>query len=1563
MSPLETIGSAGGNNLQVQSGLWDFQDLEEGVWKAVVGDEDSYGATEEHPSPISSPVRLTGDDSIHDSPFSSPDLISSFGDGQDPWLAALRAEGRSFEGQQNSVRSVSPTVPFTVQDPVYVPLSFDQCLQLIISGPPIDEGSELFVSHPGFVPFFFRLGTTVDLQEECLTQTAQGIRVVAQHGQWLGKCVVCLRGAAECEGCRIPVLIEAGRPSSALPRSLQHAASIFDQWKLSGLRGFSRVQSFAAVLNTSLSEGLCWRADVDGEKEVFLLFDPSWLQWFRPQVGLSLAVMDAVWCGTFDDCPVFLVGEEVDEPTRCLELCAGIGGWSASLPFLDACCGVVSIELDPERAMALGKMKGCPVVPVELILPDLLEYDLVILGDVRDRKWLKLTLAWPFRVLLQSPPCTSFSGGGNQMGIHDEAGLLMLHGLGIASVIHADVACGENVKGLIRHPHWPIIGLFAHMLGLRNLQVKLLELSHIVPMKRPRCFFLFFRTKIDFPINDAQALVLPKELWQISDQYVDEINEEQRKILSVWDLLPFPLKKVCQKSPEKVLAARTHDTLPLPVLMASYRHQYLLPPATLASKGLFTWLVRFDQKLRYLHPCEAARLLGFGPEFLFGVDLDDSLTALGNSVSPIQVLQILRPVFAKLGILRELGDAPMREVVALLVCGWTFLGHLAVRRFGDSLNFVHRTFGIRDQNGPVLVRYAGSFRWVSSCGLFDGNDDPCRRLSEVLGFGHKVITFCCRFWEDVVEVFVELEPSQVHGINFVLHLPPSVAWKSCLELLEMPIDIGHLKALRPDAPLWMVPRYKLHFPVCFWTNDEVIIFVRGQRKVTPWIVHQNITFFLRQVLPFPVAIKWLSTRDVITGGWVGGEDEILPGCYQVDFHLCEVPIAPFGKIQVHPLDTVGQVQAYLGERMYGGKLTPMITVGGRSVAADTLIVAANCFGALRVRVFPLKGGAMSLAATEEKLRDLLKEHGVDGKDLKARVADIVEKLSYETCKKCLDAKTPWAALKAEATKHNLRLVTVLERESKSSAGSSSVDPLIENDPWKGASFGKGKRAGKAVPKEPKPVQLKIDESFFHVQGNPLPVISVEDLMKGASGLVVEQLHSIGDRLAVISHRSRSTGPAALLVCGCSTRDLPEEVATSKCNDVVVPGWVGPHSSAIRSVLIQVGDVEVQYQTTKAEIVVQDHVATKVVMVHVYKDESKHWEELRRGVAFFLRRLGFQETNMIQQAWGLGFYAGTKKVRSEDAIYAHGFLRILDGFLGPLLQISGTDGMYVTPRTSSRTVDPNYKVITFPEFGLDDVKRQRDLLDDVFGLVRTGKGYGVRVHESKYASARKVLFPDLEISDESDSGGPRRFRMMAVPAEYERATLKALLKKVGWKAKVLRGQGVGTWMVSAIAGPPVRSIEVNEATIVILEDQVQMQRAILASTSRNVVNKTTLQVAPYEVNAIKSTPLLPEVKSKFEQLEAKANARVDHLEQQVSALAVQVQEQAGKTNTAIQSLEGKVEHIAKMEDRFELVLKKFGQQQEQRVQRLEEQQQATLNEIKMAIEQSPKVRKVETQAHP
>ena len=1157
----------------------DFEELEGGIWKPLSGSR-SFTPTPEVPSPVDDFSEVLSD-SVHDSSFGPSDPISQFHDGEDPWLVCLTHQGTATGGDRQ-FDPISPTVPFSVQEQVFVPLTLEECVTLLHACPPIEEETLVYAAHPGFVFFLIRLGSSLAIDGERLTETRQGLVVIADQGSWPDQCVVCLKGFCDCEGCEIPKVLDVRAPSEALPESLMLASSVYDQWKVSPLQGMMKVQSFSVTLLVSVVGTSFWKAKTPEAQSVFLVLDPTWTYWFTPQVGLRFAVLHAHLCGVYEGIPVFYVGEEghsflvrvwIDEDLRCLELFAGIGGWSAAFPFLDDNCGCVSIENDPARALLLARMRNCPVIPVDSVRPDDLMRDLVVLCDVRDRRWLKLTLAWPFRLLVQSPPCTSFSGGGNQNGTQDEAGELMLHGMGIASVVDAQISCGENVRGLIGHPHWPLILRFAHLLGLRNLQVKLLELSQVVPMKRPRIFYCFFRQRCNFPINEARSLDLPNALWQLTDHFVPELTEEQRRILAIWELLPPALKKVCHRAPERVLEARTYVTFPLPVLMASYMHQFLLPRVMLESKGLYTWLVRFGHKLRYLHPCEAARLFGFGPDFLFSVDLDEDLTALGNSVSPVQVLQILRPIFVQFGILKVFKETPLWEVVALMVCGWKFLGELALRHFGTSLRFVKKEFGLGAQDGPILVRHPGMVWWISARGLFVAGLDVCDRLTKVLALGSRVIHFWCRLFDDVIEVHVEFEPTVLQAANFSVWVSPLLLWKDCLQLLDLKPTVRSLKSIRPDVPVWMVPRYKLHFAVWFREEDEVVLLARGFRKAVQWVPEQNVSFFLRQVFPFPVAIKYSVVREVMTGAWQSGCDEILPGCYQVDFHVSEVLIWPIGKIQVHPLDTVGQVQNYLCERLYGGKSIPMITVGGRSVAPETLILAANCVGALRLRIFPLRGGAMSLAATEEQLRDLLKQHGVGDKDLSSRVSVVVEKLSYELCKKCLESKTPWAALKAEATKHNVRLVTVLERESKSSASSSGSstrgeDPLVANDPWKQAPGGRGKRTEKMTSNDARSVHLKVDESFFHVQGNAIPVITVDDLMKGASGLVIEQLHLIADRLAVISQRSRTTGPAALVVCGCSMRDLPRDVAAAKCTDLVVccarMGWASFVSNSVGS---------------------------------------------------------------------------------------------------------------------------------------------------------------------------------------------------------------------------------------------------------------------------------------------------------------------------------------------------------------------------------------------------------------
>jgi hypothetical protein len=145
----------------------------------------------------------------------------------------------------------------------------------------------------------------------------------------------------------MPVFFQGTQPSEALPDSLQVASAIFDQWKLSGVRGMMKVQSFAFRLVEELVEKVCWKAVTHDERigeemTVIVVLDSSWVEWFLPRVGFHLAVLDAHLCGVLDGCLVFMVGKEghsflarrwVDEELRCLELFAGIGGWSAASPF------------------------------------------------------------------------------------------------------------------------------------------------------------------------------------------------------------------------------------------------------------------------------------------------------------------------------------------------------------------------------------------------------------------------------------------------------------------------------------------------------------------------------------------------------------------------------------------------------------------------------------------------------------------------------------------------------------------------------------------------------------------------------------------------------------------------------------------------------------------------------------------------------------------------------------------------------------------------------------------------------------------------------------------------------------------------------------------------------------------------------------------------------------------------------------------------------------------------------------------------------------------------------
>ena len=407
----------------------DFHDLEEGIWKHRVEDEKHGSEGDCHLDPISQfeerPCVTEG--WIRDLRLQIGQVKNAQAEDevgvertpcQDPWsVQHLPVE---------QCRSVSPTVGFCIDDDIYVPFTFEQCVLLIVNSHPTDEGEQV-VAHPEFTPFWFSLGGLLVLEPSCRVSAAQGIDIVFAQGTWPEQCSWCLRPFSECEGCVFPSFAAVVGPSVSLPPELSLVGTALEDWKVQDELGMTRRQSFFLVVGHLVCQH-CWKARVKGE-EVLVIFAESWYEWLTPQPGFLLTVLDALLVGIWGNTKVFLIESEgksflarrwKNEGLRFLELFAGIGGWSAALPFVVQDAAVVAIDIDPVRASRLAAMRSCIAVPIDFLTADIAAQNVVIIGDIKDKRWLKVSLACPFRGILHSPPCTSFSGGGRALGLQVE---------------------------------------------------------------------------------------------------------------------------------------------------------------------------------------------------------------------------------------------------------------------------------------------------------------------------------------------------------------------------------------------------------------------------------------------------------------------------------------------------------------------------------------------------------------------------------------------------------------------------------------------------------------------------------------------------------------------------------------------------------------------------------------------------------------------------------------------------------------------------------------------------------------------------------------------------------------------------------------------------------------------------------------------------------------------------------------------------------------------------------------------------------------------------------------
>lgn len=1268
-----------------------------------------------------------------------------------------------------------------------------------------------------------------------------------------------------------------------------------------------------------------------------------------------------------------------------LELFSGVGGWGSAWGNVVGVESILSVDHDSTPCQLLALKRKTIVSSIEQLICSEGPTEVDILqGDVADPRWWITTLVEePFEWIAWSSPCVSFSKAGWMTGLLSPEGVLLLKAIGLFSVFGCRISLGENVFSLASHVHWKLIQSFAAHFG--NWCAIDINLARIAPMQRPRLFMV--QTEAEGPIDSKKL----KEWVDIALQdariraQLHHVRDATHCLTLEPTLLPLLKDPLLCFNPRFVdrekrmtyghgLAERIFN-FPgeiLPVVMASYGRQHKLPRDLLEKKGLLTWLVS-DSRLggglrsvRYLQPAEALWLLGFG---LFNPWLADQnlvMKSIGNVVSPLIAGAFIAAVFAEMkqcSLLAKyrkwLGwfEKTQVELAQLRTflrgpCFWLGKTVPPEAKEGEDkwiLSWGYAFFLVRTNQNELTHQF------VQEVAGF-GNQFKCRSLTtfgigserhtgttvwvdgtyvqvDVLGRGQ----FLCDPGCTVAELDAKVAACKVvHSLQIEGFAPPkeSPLWALSGEETTLTVNITGPLTNCEVGTLRLILRNDIHKVVAnpelkFWDAIRIATPVRCS-------VHTSRIWDVRKKV-------WVEPMD-----WVPGEG----GEFQVDFHPVNYEFAPYGVISFPPLTTVGECLTVLNGLWFGQKATLLLTANGKTVEPAISIGVADLRGPLRVKLYGLKGGGkpasgFSPIELSDKLRDLLLEKGVPKGNVDDRAHQVYQGLGTKTLKQIFNAKDAWQALKQEASKEKIVLIGAIERQKENSS-SSELKPAEEPfDAWQAWLDNRNTlRQAKAKSRErAEAPAFQLDFSFFRdTQGNKIGSVTPEELLGGVAGIAVGQVNDIAPLLPSFCAQKVTVGTSAVVVIGGDASALG-----SSFEDLIVPGWMNGKTVALKVAVLSTGDEPLKWDEAQ-KVSVDVASGNTVCLCFVYPLEAgDKWPVLQQGFDRFFKKVFPTTPEALIDHWAAAFYSKKRKVEADQAEYFHSIVRTTDKFLDTVLKSCGRHGLYLQPRSVTRGLDSRFGVVRLPGLSREEALSVQQKVGFQLGLVRTSKGFGLRVKYDRVREARKLVYPEVDISSESGEEGELRYRLLGVPEVFDRRSVKSLLRKLGWTAKVGKAVGWKTWLITSSHAPPTKTIQVGEATVVVAEETVSVKTAVVVAATEAKykglrAERATVAAVPNDdrvvVGALGSQHIdkIQQVKDQVrdevkKDLETACNQRINLLESAVDELKSATVYQQNQTAAVQRDLASVQHQVSGLPDQISALCKQLQQDSDSKLKEL------------------------------
>ncbi|CAE7242092.1 unnamed protein product [Symbiodinium sp. CCMP2592] len=333
------------------------------------------------------------------------------------------------------------------------------------------------------------------------------------------------------------------------------------------------------------------------------------------------------------------------------------------------------------------------------------EGPILLLANVEHSWWHKIWHTKPPHILACSPPCQPWSEAGHGSGLESADGRLLLQLASIMRVVRVKVVCLEEVVGFSRHADYPAVMQAWHEAGYRRLFESTLQLSEVLPTRRPRSMFVFVHESVSM----EETLKFRNCMWQ------PVRRPSLGGMRAIFEHLPEPLLRPCLLTPELLQVYLDPWFLPLGqgtsaldarryrlcspaqqarCFMACYHRQHELPAGMLTRGGILCSLLHERGESRFFAAPEIACCHGAQRVVLISHDDQVAMRLLGNSLAVPQAMLTLAhalllfpqghkvdPQFAVHHCLQTRLHAG-NSALFCLPQGWALIGHDAL---GDLL--------------------------------------------------------------------------------------------------------------------------------------------------------------------------------------------------------------------------------------------------------------------------------------------------------------------------------------------------------------------------------------------------------------------------------------------------------------------------------------------------------------------------------------------------------------------------------------------------------------------------------------------------------------------------------------------------------------------------------------------------------------------------------------------------------------------------------------------------------------------------------------------------------------